>query len=191
MTNNNKKDILLRLFADNTIGNITAATLRQFIEDIFEDKEHNINKFSTLDKFEEQENSDIYEGSLVAITNSTSEENGLYISQINQPRERKFLTQISNKVNLLTETKHTYEYTAKQGQNIFACNYTYNLVDVYVNGKKIRGSQIVYNSGASSIPTSQNVNRVPGVPGTLGTSVTLLTPLNKGDEVEIISIIKE
>jgi len=170
MTNNNKKDILLRLFADNTVGNITAETLRKFIEDIFNDKEVIINKFPTLDKFEEQDNNTIYEGSLVSIYNSTPEENGLYISQINQPKERKFLTQISNNVNPISFKKENYEYLSSQNQNVFACNYSDDLVDVYVNGIKIKKSQIIANTG---------------------TSITLLSPLNKGDEVEIISTIKE
>ena len=170
MTNNNKKDILLRLFADNTVGNITAATLRQFISDIFDDKEVVINKFPTLDKFEEQDNSNIYEGSLVSIFDSTPEENGIYISQINQPNERKFLKQISNNVSLFSEQKNNYEYIAAKNQNVFACNYSEDLVEVYVNGRKIRKSQVIANTGSS---------------------ITLVTPLNKGDEVEIVSIIKE
>lgn len=170
MTNNNKKDILLRLFADNTVGNITAATLRQFITDIFDDKEVIINKFPTLSKFEEQDNPTIYEGSLVAITNSTPEENGLYISQINQPRERKFLVQISNNVKPITERKEVFEYSASQGQNVFACTYSEDLVEVYVNGKKIRKSRVIANTG---------------------TSITLLDPLNKDDIIEIITTIRE
>jgi len=170
MTNNTKKDILLRLFADNTVGNITAATIRQFITDIFDDKEVAINKFPTLSKFEEQDNSSIYEGSLVVITNSTPEEKGLYISTINQPRERKFLVQISNNTSPIPERKENYEYKASQGQNVFACNYSDDLVEVYVDGKKIRKSQVIANSG---------------------TTITLLQPLDKDQEVEIITIIKE
>lgn len=170
MTNNNKKDILLRLFADNTVGNITAATLRQFISDIFDDKEVIINKFQTLDSFELQENNNIFEGSLVAITNSTSNENGIYISQINQPKERKFLTQISNNVKPLNERKEIYEYISSKNQNVFACNYSEDLVEVYTDGKKIRKSQIIANTG---------------------TSITLLSPLPKDTEVEIITTIKE
>jgi len=170
MTNNTKKDILLRLFADNTVGNITAATIRQFITDIFDDKEVSIAKFNNLDKFEEQDNPDIFEGSLVVITNSTPEENGLYISQINQPKERRFLTQISNKISPNKEIEKNFEYTANSGQNVFACEYSEDLVEVYVNGRKIKKSQVVANTGSS---------------------ITLLTPLNKGDEVEIITKIKE
>lgn len=170
MTNNNKKDILLRLFADNTVGNITAATLRQFISDIFDDKEVIINKFQTLDAFEAQENSNIFEGSLVVITNSTPKENGIYISQINQPKERKFLTQISNNTTPLNVSKETYEYISSKNQNVFACNYSDDLVEVYVDGKKIRKSQIIANTG---------------------TSITLLSPLPKDAEVEIITTIKE
>jgi len=170
MTNNNKKDILLRLFADNTVGNITAETLRKFIDDIFEDKEVIINKFTTLEKFEEQDNPTIYEGSLVSIYNSTPKENGLYISQINQPKDRKFLTQISNNISPISEKRENYEYKASKNQNVFACNYSEDLVEVYVNGKKIKKSQVIANTG---------------------TSVTLLSPLNKDDEVEILTIIKE
>jgi len=170
MTNNNKKDILLRLFADNTVGNITAETLRKFIDDIFEDKEVIINKFTTLEKFEEQDNPTIYEGSLVSIYKSTPKENGLYISQINQPKDRKFLTQISNNISPVSEKRENYEYIASKNQNVFACNYSEDLVEVYVNGRKIKKSQIITNTG---------------------TSVTLLSPLNKDDEVEILTIIKE
>ena len=170
MTNNNKKDILLRLFADNTVGNITAATMRQFIEAIFDDKEVIIKKFKTLQDFESQDNLDIYENSLVVITDSTPEENGLYISQINQPRDRRYLTQVSNNSKPISIREESYEYKASQGQNVFACNYSDDLVKVYVNGKKIKKSQVIANTG---------------------TSITLVSPLNKDDEVEIITTIKE
>ena len=170
MTNNSKKDILLRLFSDNTVGNITASTMRQFISDIFDDKEVVIKKFKTLDLFEAQDNLEVYEGSLVAITEDTPENSGLYISLVNQPRERNLIKRFSNNISIVSEKRGNYEYKASQGQNVFACNYTEDLVDVYVDGKKIRKSQVVANTG---------------------TSITLLSPLNKNQEVEIITTIKE
>jgi len=168
MTNNNTKQIILQLFADNTVGNITAQTMRDFINSIFDDSEVTFNKFQTLSEFEAQDNPTIYEGTLVVIYNSTPQEQGIYYSTINQPKERKFLNQLSSNITLEEGITTPYEYIANAGQNIFACNYTNNQVVVYVDGKKIRNSQVM---------TQAN------------TSITLLTPLNGGEEVEIIATV--
>jgi len=168
MTNNNTKEIILQLFADNTVGNITAQTMRDYINAIFNDSEVQFNKFQTLNDFENQDNPSIYEGSLVVIYNSTDSEQGIYYSTINQPRERKFLNQLSSNIKNDSGITTTYEYIANEHQNIFACNYTNNQVIFYVNGRKVRDSQIM---------TSAN------------TSVTLLTPLSGGEEVEIIATV--
>jgi len=168
-SNNNTKDIILQLFADNTVGNITAQTMRDFIDAIFDSSEVQHNKFRTLSDFEAQDNPLIYEGSLVMIFNSTDAENGTYYSTINQPKERKFLTQISSNVKVNSTITTPYEYIANANQNIFACNYSDDLVQVYVDGKKIKYSQIMYDAK---------------------TSITLLEPLSGGEEVEILATIK-
>ena len=168
MTNNNTKEIILQLFADNTVGNITAQTMRDYINAIFDDSEVQFNKFQTLNDFEAQDNSSIYEGSLVVIYNSTDSEQGIYYSTINQPRDRKFLNQLSSNIKNDTGITTPYEYIANAGQNIFACNYTDNQVIVYIDGKKVKNSQVM---------TQAN------------TSITLVTALNGGEEVEIIATV--
>ena len=168
MTNNNTKNIILQLFADNTVGNITAQTMRDYINAIFDDSEVIINRFQTLSNFEAQDNPTIYEGSIVAITDAVDSEQGLYIATINQPRERQFLTQLSSNIKANSGVTTPYEYTANANQNIFACNYTDNQVIVYVDGKKVRDSQVMTQANSS---------------------ITLVTALNGGEEVEIIATV--
>jgi len=172
MTNNNNKQRLLNLFADNINGEITAGTLRDFIETIFDDKEENIILFDSLEAFEyapAEQREKIYEGSFVAITNSSDEENGLYLSLMNQPQQREFLKQISSNSKLSKATVNYVEYTAQDGQYLFNVEYSDNLVEVYVDGNKRPASRVQLNS----TPTNN------------GTSVILLDPAFAGQLVEI------
>ena len=169
MTNNNTKQIILQMFADNTVGNISAETMRIFINDVFNDSEVKFNKFQTLQEFEAQDNPTIYEGSLVVIFNSSPAEQGIYYSTINQPKDRKFLNQLSSNLTSDTGITTTYEYVANANQNIFACNYTDDLVTVYIDGFKVRESQIMTDAK---------------------TSITLIEPLTGGEDVEIIGTVK-
>lgn len=176
MTNNNNKERILNLFADNVSGEITAGTLREFINTIFDDSEVIINSFASLQSFEDsqaEQRADIYEGSLVAVTNSSNEENGLYVSTMNQPSERSFLAQISNNSKLSTASVTSYESTAQEGQFQFSAIYSANLVNVYVDGKKIRESRTILNSST----------------GLDGTFVILLDPATQGQEVEIVATV--
>ena len=168
MTNNNTKNIILQLFADNTVGNITAQTMRDYINAIFDDSEVIINKFQSLNDFEAQDNPTVYEGSIVAITNTVDSEQGLYIAGINQPKERQFLIQLSSNIKENGGITTSYEYTANANQYMFACNYTNNQAVVYVDGKKVPDSKV---------DTLAN------------TSITLTTPLSGGEEVEIIATV--
>jgi len=176
-SNNNTKNIILQLFADNAVGNISAETIRNFINSIFDDSEVIINKFDTLDNFELQDNITVYEGSIVAITNTVDSEQGLYISTINQPKERKFLNQLSSNIKEVSSVKSSLELIANTGQNIFNVVYTDNLIDLYVDGSKISASKVQLNSQI----------------GVNGTNITLIYPyvLQGGEEVEIISIVKQ
>jgi len=167
-SNNNTKEIILQLFADNTVGNITAQTMRDYINAIFDDSEVQFNKFQTLNDFEAQDNPSIYEGSLVVIYNSSDSEQGIYYATINQPRERQFLTQLSSNIKENGGVTTSYEYTANANQYMFACNYTNNQAVVYVDGKKVPVSKV------DTLAT---------------TSITLTTPLSGGEEVEIIATI--
>lgn len=172
MTNNNNKQRLLNLFADNVNGEITAGTLREFIETIFDDSEVVINSFNSILAFENStvdERADIYEGSLVTIENSTDDENGVYVSLMNQPSESKFLRQISNN-SKVSESEVTYtEVLAQEGQFSFSAIYSKNLCEVFVDGIKRRHSRIQLNSTDT----------------TLGTNVILLDPAKSGEVVEI------
>lgn len=172
MTNNNNKQRLLNLFADNVNGEITAGTLREFIETIFDDSEVVINSFNSILAFENStvdERADIYEGSLVTIENSTDDENGVYVSLMNQPSESKFLRQISNNSKISeAETKYT-DISPQEGQFSFSATYSKNLCEVYVDGIKRKNSRIQLNSTDTS----------------LGTNVILLDPVTRDEEVEI------
>ena len=172
MTNNNTKQNLLNLFADNVAGEITANTIRKFIEDVFDDKEVHIAKFDSLSSFNsslDTQKTLIFEGSLVAITNSTDIENGLYISLANLPKTSDLLMQFSSN-SKITKSKVTYtDVTAQDGQFAFNAVYTDNLVEVYVDGNKRAQSRIQINSS----------------PTTLGTTVILLDPAVAGEVVEI------
>ena len=172
MTNNNNKARILNLFADNVQGEITASTLREFIETIFDDAQIVINKFNSLQAFEDalvEDRADIYEGSMVAIINAPPEENGLYISTMNQPSTRDFLKQISNNSKLSESSVTRNDYIAQEGPFQFTANYTGTLIEVFVEGAKIPHSKVLLNS----------------TPTTNGTIVILTEPLAQGQEVEI------
>ena len=172
MTNNNAKQRLLNLFADNVNGEITATTLRDFIATIFDDKEEIINSFNSLQSFEDsmpETRASIYEGSLVTIINSNSDEDGLYVSLMNQPSERALLKQISNNSKISEATVVYSDVTAQDGQFSFSAIYSGNLVEVYVDGEKRLNSRLQLNS----------------TPTTLGTNVILLDPTSAGEVVEI------
>lgn len=174
-SNNTNKNTLLQLFADNIVGNITASTLRTFISSIFDDKEVQVNKFTTLSSFEAQPNLNIYEKSLVVIYNSTPDENGVYISLINQPQDRQYLMLISSADKVENMTKVVYEFSASDSQNVITgLNYTGNLVDVFVDGIKYRDSLITKNSTLT----------------TNGTNIILNTGLELNSNVEVICYTK-
>jgi hypothetical protein len=177
-SNNIKKKQILNQFQDNEVGNITAENLRNFINSIFDDKEVTIKKFATLDAFEAspiEDRQDIYENSLVVISNSTDIETGIYISLTNQPQTRDQLSQIANAVvsNEITNlTKTNTEHIAFNGQYFFEVQYKDNLIDVFVNGKKIASSDIILDNGGIG----------------QGNLVTLKTPLSTNDFVELVAL---
>lgn len=171
MTNNYTKNTLLTLFADNVNGNITAETLRTFISSTFDTTEVIVNKFQSLSHFEAQANPTIWEGSLVVIYDSTPAENGLYRALINQPQDRQFLVQVSNNDKVESITRTPYEFIATEAQTLFYCEYSENFVDFYVNGKKLKQSELEYNSSVDANGTNVVIK-----------NSTLLA----GDEVEII-----
>lgn len=174
-SNNNNENAILQLFADNVVGNITAETLRTFISTVFQDSEVRINKFTTLASFEAQPNPTIYEGSLISIYGSTVDENGMYISSLNQPQDRQYLTQISSAGKAREMTKSTYEFTASDNQTVITgVSYSDNLVDVFVEGEKMRDALITKNSALD----------------TLGTNLILSTGLILNSTVEVVCYVK-
>jgi hypothetical protein len=176
-SNNIKKKQILNQFQDNEVGNITAGNLRNFINSIFDDKEVIVKKFATLDAFEASPIEDrqyIYEDSLVVISNSTDLETGIYISLTNQPQSRSQLSQIANAViseDVNNLTKTSTEYIAFNGQYFFEVEYKDNFIDVFINGKKLRESELILdNNGVGQ-----------------GNIITLKIPLSTNDYVDIVS----
>lgn len=174
MTNNNNKQMILQLFADNVVGNITAETMRIYINAIFDSSETIINKYRTLSEFESADTASVYEGSLVTITDTIPSEQGVYVSRFNQPSNRDQLTQLSSSIVSSQGSRVSHEYIADVGQVIFQAEYTDNLVDVYVDGSKIPDSKITLNSNI----------------GVNGTVVVLNDSLSGMEFVEIISTIR-
>lgn len=168
-SNNNTQNTTRNLFLDNTVGDITAESLRTFVDNIFSDGEVKVNKYASLAAFEAGDVSTVYEGSLVVCTGS---DKGLYIALSNQPTSQSLLTQISNfEVQPTALVKTNTEVTATVGQYIIFAEYKDNLVDLYIDAEKIRNSEYVLNSTAISN----------------GTMIVLTDPLLGGEEVEIIS----
>jgi len=170
MASNNTKNETLNLFLDNVYGNITAADLRTFVSNIFDDKEVVVRKYVNLDAFEIADNSNVFEGSLVVITGSTDAENGLYISLSNQPTSRTNLLQVSNNTTPAQLIKTNYEFVAHAGQFLFNVEFLDNNVDVFVDGSKWAASEIMMSNGGVGI----------------GTVITFIEPLAGGEAVEII-----
>lgn len=168
-SNNNTQSSTRNLFLDNAVGDITAENLRTFVDNIFEDGEVNISKFTSLTNFESGDVSKVYEGSLVVCT---EEDKGLYISLSNQPTSRTFLVQISNYELQPTDLeKSNFESIGVAGQYMFTVEYKDNLVDFFVDAEKLRASRLMLNS----------------TPGINGTTIVLVDPLLGGEEVEIVS----
>jgi hypothetical protein len=176
-TNDFRKKQILNQFQDNEYGNITAENCRNFINSIFDTTEVIVKKFETLDAFEaapDTEKQYIYEGSLVAITNDLPAVTGIYVSLTNQPKVRNQLQLIANlvpNVENYTLVKTNYEVVAFDGQYFFHVEYWNNLVDVYVNGEKIRDSQVILDNNGTGA----------------GTTVTLKNPVIANDLVEIVA----
>ena len=179
MTNNTNKQAILNLFADNVSGEITASTMREFINSIFDDTQVIIKTFSSLEAFENalpEQRADIYEGSLIAITSSDPSEEGMYISTVNQPAQRTLLRQYSNNIAEKPYQKETFEYTAQEGQIAFDCSYTDNFIDVFIDGNKFPTSKLLLNS----------------TPTTNGTKVVLLeNVVTQGQLVEVVCYRKQ
>ena len=157
MTNNTHKQTILNLFADNVSGEITAFTMREFINAIFDDSQVIIKTFSSLLAFENatsEQRADIYEGSLVAITNTELGEEGMYVATANQPATRDLLRHYSNNSDPKPYQKETFEFTSQENQSAFACEYTDNLVDVFIGGSKVADSKVLKNSTAISNGTT-------------------------------------
>lgn len=174
MTNNNTKQLILQLFADNVVGNITAETMRTYIESIFDDSEVIINKYKTINEFESANKDTIYEGSLIAITDTVPSEQGIYVAKFNQPSDITQLTQLSSSAVSSLGDKVSSEFIAADGQVLFQVEYTDNLIDAYRNGLKIPASKVTLNSNV----------------GVNGTVIILTEASLKDDVIEIVAIVK-
>jgi len=97
MANNIIKDQTLNLFPDNVNGEITASDMRQFIDNIWWDKERKINKFKTLqDAFVYP---DLYQLDLFLIVEEQNDsKNGVYVALVNQPVNEGEIFQVANNV---------------------------------------------------------------------------------------------
>ena len=89
------KDETLNLFPDNTDGDITASDMREFVNNVWFDKERKINKYPTLqDAFSD---SNLYQLDIFLITKEpVQSKNGIYVSLINQPNYENEIVQVAN-----------------------------------------------------------------------------------------------
>jgi hypothetical protein len=89
------KDETLNLFPDNTDGDITASDMRQYIDNIWKDKERKINKYPNLS--EAFAHSELYQLDIFLITKEPIQsKNGIYVSLINQPNNETEIVQVAN-----------------------------------------------------------------------------------------------
>jgi len=89
------KDETLNLFPDNTDGDITASDMRQYVENVWKDKERKINKYPTLS--EAFQHPELYQLDIFLITKEPIQsKNGIYVALINQPNNENEIVQVAN-----------------------------------------------------------------------------------------------
>ncbi len=76
------QDETRNLFLDNIVDNISAKDMRDFVDNIWQDKEKNIQKIDRLADFDE---TDIEKDDLVFVTGGDLDEQGIYINPILNP----------------------------------------------------------------------------------------------------------
>jgi len=95
MANNIIKDITLDLFPDNVNGEITASDMRQFVNNIWWDKERKINKYPTLN--DAYSDPYLFALDIFLITKELPDsKNGIYVALINQPNNISEIVQVAN-----------------------------------------------------------------------------------------------
>lgn len=93
-SSNTTRDEVLALFPDNLNQEISASDMRIYVNAVFDDREVKVVKIEKVIHLPPR-NSNIYEHTIVLVYNDTIDNNGVYLSKVNQPIAKVQLTKIA------------------------------------------------------------------------------------------------